>query len=407
MQHGETIRCAGQTGEPPYYRFRLTPDRENPQSKANRGKAKQDAIIRQSGRSFSPIALGQYYLPIISNSIAYPSSPREVSALTIVLGERCCQKPAGYEVASETAQDFSLSREDMCRVTGTSVVRPHHYYPSDNCNATSQASFPLKSSFRRSPSPKSVVFPSSQKKKTVSFAVADVTSQVSQKSEKDDMEHLSPEHNVLTTVHEAVLPPASSMSPSEKADIWWQSHDYSIFSGTARLISGEIRRRAAAMASAAAARSAGTHNGGESSSSATKAHAESYANVLAEVLEACSLAAASISITATSNPSDEENDVTDLPLNPSLFAYLAHWTRSGHSRRGLERWSVAYHGSKRSEDRERQIQVVLIAQTEFSTADDKDNKIKSASESHSRAARLFALTIGHADAAAVGTSYPS
>ena len=308
---------------------------------------------------------------------------------------------------SETAQDFSSSREDMCRVTGTSVVRPHHYYPSDNGNTTSHISLPPKSSLRRSPSPKSVVLPSSHKKKTVSFAVANVTSQVSQESEKKDMEHPSSEPDVLTTVHEAVLPPASSMPPSEKADIWWQSHDYSIFSGTARLISGEIRRRAAAMASAAAARSADAHNGGEGSSSTTKAHAESYATVLSQVLEACSLAAASISITTTSTPSDEENDVKDLPLNPSLFAYLAHWTRSGHSRRGLERWSVAYHGSKRNEDRERQIQAVLIAQTEFSTSDDKDNKIKSASESHSRAARLFALTIGHADAAAVGASYPS
>lgn len=359
-------------------------------------------------KSFSPIALGQYYLPIISKLIAYPSSPREVSTLTIVLGERSYQKPAGYDVAVETAQDFSLSREDMCRVTGTSIVRPHSYYPSDNGNATSQASLPPKSSLRRSPSPKSVFLPSSHKKKTVSFAVADVTSQVSQKSEKDDMEHPSSEPDVLTIVHEAVLPPASSMSSSEKADIWWQSHDYSIFSGTARLISGEIRRRAAAMVSAsAAARSAGAHNGGEGSSSTIKAHAESYANVLSQVLEACSLAAASISITTTSTPSDEESDVKDLPLNPSLFAYLAHWTRNGHSRRGLERWSVAYHGSKRNEGRERQIQAVLIAQTEFSTADDKDNKIKAASESHSRAARLFALTIGHADAAAVGTSYSS
>lgn len=295
----------------------------------------------------------------------------------------------------------------MCRVTGTSVVRPHHYYPSDNGNAASHISVPPKSSLRRSPSPKSVVLPSSHKK-TVSFAVADVTSQVSQKFEKDDMEHPSSEPNVLTTIHEAALPLASSMSPSEKAEIWWQSHDYSIFSGTARLISGEIRRRAVAtsMASAAAARSTGAHNEGEGSSSTTKAHAESYANVLAQVLEACSLAAASFSIT-TSTPSDEENDVKNLPLNPSLFAYLAHWTRSGHSRRGLERWSVAYHGSKRNEDRERQIQAVLIAQTEFSSSDDKDNKIKAASESHSRAARLFALTIGHADAAAVGASYPS
>lgn len=295
----------------------------------------------------------------------------------------------------------------MCRVTGTAVVRPSQYYPSNNGNAELHQSLPSKSSLRRSPSPNSVVLPSSHKKKSVSFAVADVTSQVSRKaSEKDDMEYPSPKPDVLTSIHEAVLPPASSMSPSEKAEIWWQSHDYSIFSGTARLISGEIRRRAAAMASAAAARSAGAHHRGVIGSNSTNTHTESYANVLTQVLHACSLAATSTS-NATSTPGDKENDVKSHPLEPSLFAYLAHWTRSGHSRRGLERWSVAYHGSKRNEDRERQIQAVLMAQAEVSSDDDKDNKIKAASESHSRAARLFALTIGHADAAAVGTSYPS
>ena len=193
------------------------------------------------------------------------------------------------------------------------------------------------------------------------------------------------------------------MSPSEKADIWWQTRDYDIFSGTARLIAGEIRRRAAAI-SAAAARSVGSQEDGGGSN--TRAHAESYAAVLTQVLQACSLAAASSSAT-TGDDEEDDIDIKAHPLDPNLFAYLAHWTRSGHSRRGLERWSIAYHGSKRNADRGAQIQAVLVAQASTLAEEDKDDKIKAASEAHSKSARLFALAIGQADAAAVNANCPS
>jgi hypothetical protein len=324
-----------------------------------------------------------------------------VSSPTIDLGERSCQKLAGNEVAHETAQDFSMIPEDtsgMCLVTGSgTVVRPHPCCPPSDGGrgATSKVLLPPKSAI-----PKSVI--PSPKKKAVSF----VPSQVSRKSKKDDVEHPS-EPDVLTIVHEGALPPASSMSPSEKAVFWWQQNDYHIFSGTARLVAGEIRRRAASM-SAAAARSASAYHGGRdgSTSSNTETHAESYVTVLTQVLQACSLAAAPTAI-VTITPGDGEDDVKAHPLNSSLFAHLAHWTRSSHSRRGLERWSVAYHGSKRIADREAQIRAVLIAQAEPLQDEDKDDKIKAASEACSRAARLFALTIGQADAAAVVASCPS
>ena len=322
-----------------------------------------------------------------------------MSALTVVLGERSSQElAAGNEAVT---QDF----KDMCRVTGApEVVRPHQYCPSNNGDdVRPHLSLPSKSSLRRSPSPKSVV-PSSQTKKSVRFAEAAVPSQVSsQRFEKAKDAQVPCEPGVLTTTYEGVLPRASTMSPSEKADIWWQTRDYDIFSGTARLIAGEIRRRAAAI-SAAAARSVSSQEDGGGSN--TRAHAESYAAVLTQALQACSLAAASSSAT-TGDDEEDDVDIKAHPLDPNLFAYLAHWTRSGHSRRGLERWSVAYHGSKRNADRGAQIQAVLVAQASTLAEEDKDDKIKAASEAHSKSARLFALAIGQADAAAVNANCPS
>ena len=320
---------------------------------------------------------------------------------TVVLGERSSQVLAAGRNEAVT-QDF----KDMCRVTGApaEVVRPHQYCPSNNGDdVRPHLSFPSKSSLRRSPSPKSVV-PSSQTKKSVRFAEEDILSQVSsQRFEKAKDAQIPCEPGVLTTTYEGVLPRASTMSPSEKADIWWQTRDYDIFSGTARLIAGEIRRRAAAI-SAAAARSVGSQEDGGGSN--TRAHAESYAAVLTQVLQACSLAAASSSAT-TGDDEEDDVDIKAHPLDPNLFAYLAHWTRSGHSRRGLERWSIAYHGSKRNADRGAQIQAVLVAQASTLAEEDKDDKIKAASEAHSKSARLFALAIGQADAAAVNANCPS
>jgi len=298
-------------------------------------------------------------------------------------------------------QDF----KDMCRVTGApEVVRPHQYYPSNNGDdVRPRLSLPSKSSLRRSPSPKSVV-PSSQTKKSVRVRFAEaaaVPSQVSsQRFEKAKDAQIPCEPSVLlTTTYEGILPRASTMSPSEKGDIWWQTRDYDIFSGTARLIAGEIRRRAAAI-SAAADRSVSSQEDGGGSN--TRDHAESYAAVLTQVLQACSLAAASSS--ATTGNEEDDIDIKAHPLDPNLFAYLAHWTRSGHSRRGLERWSVAYHGPKRNADRGAQIQAVLIAQASTLAEEGQDDKIKAASEAHSKAARLFALAIGQADAAAVNAN---
>jgi len=335
--------------------------------------------------------------PTITTDIPYPKSPREVSGLRLVLREDQKDRRADNNSILKTA----TALPDMCRPT-----------PAASCNdppdlTLPPPALPVKPSLRRLPSPKSVA--STAAKKRVRFAlVAPV------KNDDAVVENVSSadpppkdSHPVLTTVHPTPLPPSSQMSPDEKADIWWQPHDYDVFSGTARLISGEIRRRAAAM-SAAASRQIARGGGGKGSGggeSNLRAYAESYSNILTCSLQECSSASTT-------------EEVGENPISADLFRYLAHWTRSGHSRRGLERWSVAYHGERRHSDREGQVRAVLAAQEELKAAEkdgmaamvtnkhEQQETIRRASEIGSRTARLFALALGHADAAAVGCHDP-
>jgi len=210
-----------------------------------------------------------------------------------------------------------------------------------------------------------------------------------------------------------LLTPSSEMSPLVKAQVWWQARDYEVFKGTARLISAEIRRRSA--------------EGSRTRSGRVVADgSESYDAVLTRTLDLCG------SLPAPAPPppfacggggacqndgnidENDEDDASFHPLPRRLFAYLTHWVRVGYSRRGLERWTVASHAEVRHTAREDALRAVLREQKRLrdmgmgaSGRNGEDaiaERLRRLCKRKTRSARLFALAIGHADAAAVGSS---
>jgi len=184
-----------------------------------------------------------------------------------------------------------------------------------------------------------------------------------------------------------LLTPSSEMTPREKSHVWWQARDYEIFKGTARLISSEIRRR-----NEASSNRRGSSNG-----------IEGYASVLTRSLDACGLI-------PVASSEGEDLDSSN-PLPGRLFAYLTHWVRVGHSRRGLERWSISSHFNHRSAARDDAIQTVLGEQRKLRVQAEEEGGgkdtiaegLRRASRRATRSGRLFALAIGQADAAAIGS----
>lgn len=153
--------------------------------------------------------------------------------------------------------------------------------------------------------------------------------------------------------------PASALSAEERSELWWQSDDYDQFLGTARLISTEIQRRSyVATVGNSYPTSADVGYGAGLGIVDVKPlpNPEGYANVMSATLEAC----------CTDLDPDQADailaGISRRVLAPKLFATLTHWVRVGHSRRGLERWSVPYHGHGRHWARQRHLEAVLEAQ---------------------------------------------
>uniref|UniRef100_A0A6U2BBG1 Uncharacterized protein n=1 Tax=Pseudictyota dubia TaxID=2749911 RepID=A0A6U2BBG1_9STRA len=221
-----------------------------------------------------------------------------------------------------------------------------------------------------------------------------------------------------------LLVPSSEMSPRDKANVWWRPEDYELFKGTARLIGAEIRRRT----ELTRVERETQKRGGAAGEAKARANAEQeqrgYAAVLSRALNASHSPSHDDddddSASASSSSSSPSSSHLRNPLPARLFAYLTHWVRVGHSRRGLERWSVGHHCDVRNGAREGAIKAVLGEQKrrreEENAGEGKrredamvEEGIRAASRRATRSARLFALAIGQADAAAVGcgTSDPS
>ncbi len=128
---------------------------------------------------------------------------------------------------------------------------------------------------------------------------------------------------------------------------------------------------------------------------------------------------------------DDSNDGICLP--PAIFASLTHWVKSGHIRRGLEKYCVSHHIQNRPLERKASIQAVMIAQHlltearfhkelnkentaendadqdkiklgswEFPLSMPDDEIVRTVSQRFTATSRRFGTAIGHADAAAVG-----
>jgi hypothetical protein len=181
----------------------------------------------------------------------------------------------------------------------------------------------------------------------------------------------------------STMKPSSVMTSDERSQSFWQLHDYEYFRGTARIIATEVLRLSATQPKSG----------------------HGYETVLTRAHQVCS---------------SQDDDVC---LPPNLFAALAHWTKAGHSRRGLEKFCIPHHMQVRPLERQAVIQAVLIAQDrlkerrqqvarkdgtfvlgtwEFSLDLQDEEILSMVSERFTQTSRKYAITMGHADAAAVG-----
>lgn len=286
----------------------------------------------------------------------------------------------------------------------------------------------------------------------------------------------------------AYIKPSSCMSLEERSKVHWQIQDYEYFRGTARIIASEILKLSSAKCTSAAVASHSydtvltrahqycsqhqccysdddydddkylqEERGGDPDPQ--KEHGlddTQYSGY--ELCENCSTTQSQSHVISqnkvvhTYPPTSSQKTCVHLPSN--LFAALAHWTRAGHSRRGLEKFCIPHHMQTRPLERQAGVDAVLIAQellrkvrrnaasdpdsttaaaaaaTEVSVPDAVHKKknvagskeegtfrlgkwsfslamsdeeiLRILSERFSATARKFATAMGHADASAVG-----
>lgn len=201
------------------------------------------------------------------------------------------------------------------------------------------------------------------------------------------------------------LTPSSQMTQEELSEVHWQIQDYDLFRGTARIIATEVLKLTVTQPPSA-------HS---YDSVLTRAHQICAAERMQEEKQQDQNTSACTSL--TSKYADD-----DVCLPPNLFAALTHWTKAGHSRRGLEKFCVPHHMQNRPIERQAVVQAVLIAQDllaetrrsgrkegnfrlgtwEFSLSLPDDEILRMVSERFTKTSRRFGTAMGHADAAAVG-----
>lgn len=188
-----------------------------------------------------------------------------------------------------------------------------------------------------------------------------------------------------------IVQPSSLMSSEERSQRYWQSHDHRHFRQTAHFIASEIQNLAALQPK----------------------KCSSYEVVLTKTYQKCA---------SLHEEGEECNDIdhSNFSLPEDLFCALAHWAKAGHSRRGLEKFSVLYLSHTRPVVRQTNIQAVLFTQKflkdkKNGCLEDSDKLVdempdipddeilRLISQRYSRANRKYAYCMGHADAAAVGT----
>jgi hypothetical protein len=203
-------------------------------------------------------------------------------------------------------------------------------------------------------------------------------------------------------------------SDHESQHVHLQPEDYSRFRGAAHQIAMEVMRIGATQPPSP----------------------RNYDAVLTRAFEFCAVS------TSTESDEDVDGDVDGseladsgdgICLPPALFTSLTHWVKSGHIRRGLEKYCVSHHIQNRPLERKASIQAVMIAQHlltearfrkelnkentsendadqdkiklgswEFPLSMPDDEIVRMVSQRFTATSRRFGTAIGHADAAAVG-----
>ena len=215
-------------------------------------------------------------------------------------------------------------------------------------------------------------------------------------------------------------------SNHERQHVHLQPEDYSRFRGAVHQIAMEVMRIGATQPPSP----------------------RNYDAVLTRAFEFCAIS------TSSSAESDDEDvpvvgstELADIHsgdgicLPPALFTSLTHWVKSGHIRRGLEKYCVSHHIQNRPLERKASIQAVMIAQHiltearfrkelntkengaehendndsdadqqdkitlgswEFPLSMPDDEIVRKMSQRFTATSRRFGTAIGHADAAAVG-----
>lgn len=263
------------------------------------------------------------------------------------------------------------------------------------------------------------------------------------------------------------LQPASTMTESQLTTTFWQVEDYEIFRSTASYIASEIRRASQQKGSpddtlTTSTRDSDTvqydHDQASTISEKKKRKdALDYDAVMKTAYQLCMYHSEAIckankennrpsltqdsssnkntspisklhrssKIHPTTRSVDKENELSSqnqiyddnqMCLPPNLFNALTQWVKVGHSRRGLEKFSVSFQVEARPMQRRSAIRSVLIAQqflrqqqrqgtnlgSDIYTQGGSEEFLRQVSEQFSRTSKLFGIVMGHADAAAIG-----
>lgn len=247
------------------------------------------------------------------------------------------------------------------------------------------------------------------------------------------------------------IKPSSLLTEEEKQQVYWQNQDYDNFRGTARIIASEVLKisftqppkihsydvvltKVYQACGSSTTSTNGSHSNSlfsSSSSSCQEDEDEDCTSLLGMNANACSTSIHTYTTETTSTSrwsncdSQDAFDSDTVPIPSSLFTALSHWIKAGHSRRGLEKFCVPHHIKVRSAERSEITKMILMTQDllkdvrihhpnekvfkvgthEFSLLLPDDEILRMVSERFTRPSVKYAVTMGHADAAAVG-NYP-
>lgn len=173
--------------------------------------------------------------------------------------------------------------------------------------------------------------------------------------------------------------PASEMTPEELGRVHLQVTDYEYFRGTAQFVAAEVRNRCRLEQQQAAVKggskdapvgaNAGVGAKGKDLVWENRRCTQPYDAVMERVYHLCATRAVdnhhpkhNSKHNPKHNPTHNSSSTPTETIPPDLFRSLTHWIQIGHSRRGLEKFSLPYLSTARPAARQAAKDAVLIAQ---------------------------------------------